>query len=221
MAQNVPEVEPAGGGAPTIEPGGAEVVSAADAASGPGVDPRVERTRARAIGAALELFREGGWDAVTHLAVSERSGIGRTTLYRHWPDAASLLKELVVLKASTDPGTFTGELRHDLLAALERLRRNLLDPATERAMLTVMERAAVDATYAGLRLAITKECSRQLTALVRAAAGGDLLDCVDAEEALAELAGPLVFRRLFCRSDLPRAFVARVVDDFLAAHRPR
>lgn len=188
----------------------------------PELDPRVERTRERALRTALELFREGGWDAVTHLAVSERSGIGRTTLYRHWPDAASLLREVVVVGSGSDRCTVTGELRTDLLAALDQLRRNLLDPVAERAMLTVMERAAVDPSYAELRVAITRECSRPLTAIVTAAASdGRLRGVLDPEEALAALAGPLVFRRFFCRDDLPRAFLERVVDGFVAAHGAR
>ena len=88
-------------------------------------------------------------------------------------------------------------------------------------MLTVMERAAVDPSYAELRMAITRECSRPLTAIVAAASSdGRLRRDVDPEEALAELAGPLVFRRFFCRDGLPRAFIGRVVDDFLAAHAP-
>lgn len=182
-------------------------------------DPRVERTRALALQAAHELFREGGWDAVTHVAVSQRSGIGRTTLYRHWPDATSLLREVVALRFGGARPSFSGEVRHDLLAALEQLRRNLLDPAVERAMLTVMERAAVDPTYAELRAAITRDCATPVTTIVRAAsADGGLRGGMDPEEALAELAGPLVFRRLFLRDALPRAFVERVVDDFLAAH---
>lgn len=187
----------------------------------PATDPRVERTRDLALRTALELFQEGGWDAVTHLAVAERSGIGRTTLYRHWPDAASLLREVVAVRAGTDRCPVTGEVRADLLAALGQLRRNLLDPAGERAMLTVMERAAVDPSYAELRAAITRACSRPLTAIVKAAMDeGRLREDLDPEEALAELAGPLVFRRFFCRDDLPKVFIERVVDDFLVAQAP-
>ena len=46
-------------------------------------DPRMARTRARAFEATLELAAESGLHACTFDAVSERSGIARSTLYRH------------------------------------------------------------------------------------------------------------------------------------------
>jgi AcrR family transcriptional regulator len=50
------------------------------------VDPRVVRTRLAVLEAATMLLRTEGPGAVTHARVAEAAGVGRATIYRHWPD---------------------------------------------------------------------------------------------------------------------------------------
>lgn len=57
------------------------------------MDPRRRRSRAAALQAAGELLVSSGVSAVTFEGVSERSGVARTTLYRHWPTRAALIKD--------------------------------------------------------------------------------------------------------------------------------
>src|ERR671934_2975923 len=61
-----------------------------------GPDPRVLRSRQAALSAVQEILAEHGWTGVTHVAVAARSGVGRTTLYRHWPDVRALLFDAIV-----------------------------------------------------------------------------------------------------------------------------
>jgi len=185
-------------------------------------DPRVERTRQAALAAAAAILEEQGWEAVTHVAVSERSGVGRSTLYRHWPDATDLIVEVIAERAVTGHAPLTGDLRHDLVAELERFRERLTDAACERAMVTVMERAAVDPTFSTMRAAITADATKNVRAALAAAGRRGELDVSDGYDVLiAQLAGPLAFRWLFARRPLTSRFVEQVVDAFLAAHRPR
>jgi TetR/AcrR family transcriptional regulator, regulator of autoinduction and epiphytic fitness len=46
-------------------------------------DPRVERSRTAVLDAAAGLLLEGGVPALTVEAVVERSGVARSTIYRH------------------------------------------------------------------------------------------------------------------------------------------
>lgn len=57
------------------------------------VDPRVRRSQEAVLAAALDLFVSGGPRAVTVDAVSEASGVAKTTIYRHWADRAHLLAD--------------------------------------------------------------------------------------------------------------------------------
>ena len=182
-------------------------------------DPRVERTRQLVLATAAAILEEQGWEAVTHVAVAERSGVGRSTLYRHWPDATALVIEVIAQRAVTGQAALTGDLRRDLTAELERFRERLHDPACERGMVTVMERAAVDPTFATMRAAITADATKTVRATLFAAGERGELDVSGGVDALiAQLAGPLAFRRLFARQPLTAEFVEHVVDAFLAAY---
>ena len=55
------------------------------------VDPRVERSRAVITSAATDLLMQGGVHAVTVDAVIARSGVARSTIYRHFPASTDLL----------------------------------------------------------------------------------------------------------------------------------
>lgn len=48
-------------------------------------DPRLIATRSIALDAALEILRTDGVLAVTHASISSKTGVSRSTLYRHWP----------------------------------------------------------------------------------------------------------------------------------------
>lgn len=58
-------------------------------------DPRVVRSRARIIAAATEVLVDVGPRGVTVDAIAERSGVAKSTLYRHWPSINDLLIEVI------------------------------------------------------------------------------------------------------------------------------
>ena len=58
-------------------------------------NPQVQRTHRVMLDAARKLLRENGPGAVTHLRVAEVSGVARATVYRHWPDRADILLDLL------------------------------------------------------------------------------------------------------------------------------
>ena len=58
-------------------------------------NPQVQRTHRVMLDAARGLLSENGPSAVTHLRVAEVSGVARATVYRHWPDRADILLDLL------------------------------------------------------------------------------------------------------------------------------
>ncbi len=79
-------------------------------------DPRLIATRKHALEAAQEILQEDGVLAVTHGSVSAKTGISRSTLYRHWPQIDQLRNDAFKRAASPDivaPKT-DGPLRADL-----------------------------------------------------------------------------------------------------------
>ncbi|MEU5159722.1 TetR/AcrR family transcriptional regulator [Streptomyces sp. NPDC020875] len=186
---------------------------------GRGMDPRAARSRASALAAAQELLVEQGWAAVTHVTVAARSGVGRTTLYRHWPDAAALLYEAIAQRIASVRPAPTGVLRDDLIGQLDGLRELLHDPVAERGMRAVVERAGVDPAFSGLKEALYQAGSGGFRAIVgRAKDDGTLRSDLDVELAIDQLAGPLIFRRLLAERTFGPEYVRAVADSFLAAN---
>jgi AcrR family transcriptional regulator len=90
-------------------------------------NPRIARTRARVLEATLELAADSGLQACTFDAVSERSGVARSTLYRHWSNQAELVMEAIQSQEVKRVAPNTGNLRDDMLNAMLELGRGLED----------------------------------------------------------------------------------------------
>lgn len=186
------------------------------------LDPRVVRSRAAVLGAAREILFAEGWDAVTHASVAARSGVGRTTLYRHWPEAADLIRDVIAEQLAITRIAPTGDLREDLIAQLEAFRLQLHDPGMERALRVIIERAGYLPAFTEMKETLYQEGSRGFREILRQAkAAGEVDARLDVGRAIDQLAGPLVYRRFLAGRSFTAAYVRHVVDDFLAAHAPR
>lgn len=185
---------------------------------GESCDPRVTRTREVVLAAAADLLDEGGWDAVTHSSVSARSGIGRTTLYRHWPDKVTLLGDAIKARIDADLPAPTGELRRDLLANLEQFRRALASPTKRSSMCAVLAEAEHSEQFRLLRRAVTTVATSGVTSALKAGIErGQLRNDLDLELTVEQLVGPMMFRGLMWHRPVTRAMTERLVDDFLVS----
>ncbi len=180
-------------------------------------DPRVRRSRERALSVGRALLVSQGIDAVTHLRVAGAGGGARRTLYRHWPDARSLLRD--VLAASEVPhAERTGDLRRDLLAHLDALRRALVDGHLRLVVCALGERAAVDPSFEPLRAELTEAGCAPLRDLLQEAVRRALLPPdLDLPAAMAALEGPVFYRALVRRETVASGVLTAVVDGVLAA----
>src|SRR5690242_15299150 len=55
------------------------------------IDPRIERSRQLILRAALAELGESGFGAFAIESVAARAGVGKSTIYRHWPDRLALI----------------------------------------------------------------------------------------------------------------------------------
>lgn len=74
---------------------------------------RREDTGERALSAAVEIFHEEGIEGLTIEAVTARSGVAKTTIYRRWKNSRHLAVSVLDRVLRTDEGTqaFAHELR--------------------------------------------------------------------------------------------------------------
>jgi len=158
-------------------------------------DPRALRSKAAILQAARQLLLDYGPSAVTHVRVAEQSGVGRATVYRHWPTTEQLLAEAM----ATVPMPFfalpTEPVRDWLRTELTVIARQLeLDEV--RAVATTLANTALwDPQMAARRETFARVLADRLAAaLDDAQAHGHLTLHVDSSNAAALLLGPLYYR---------------------------
>lgn len=187
-----------------------------DDPDGPRTDPRVDRTRAAVLAAARDLLINEGWDAVTQLRVAEAAGVGRATMYRHWPERAMILYDVLAaeeLELHFEP---TEDLRGDLVEHLERLREAISDEAMARVITAMIDRAEWEEPVMDIKRRLAaQQVSFLRERILRAMADGTARDDIDADLVVAQLFGPVVYRRLVVGESVDTAFVTALVDGVL------
>jgi len=180
------------------------------------VDPRVERTRAQVLAAAHRLLQTGGPTAVTYSALTRESGVGRATIYRHWPTLDTLWPDLigeVGQAAAIEP---TGDLRADLTRALKVMARNLDSPERRIEVITMLQRAQLETEARRFVRAIERH-NPVRQSLEHARHAGTLRKGVDLDVAAALLSGPILQRALMAGVKADSRFIDAVVDAFLCS----
>jgi AcrR family transcriptional regulator len=181
-------------------------------------DPRVLRTRERVLEAARQLLLSRGLESVNHLNLSRVSGVGRKTIYRHWPTVGDLVYDTLD-SANFPRAERTGHLSVDLLAHLEALRSALVDGPLALVLHSLAARAAVVPELGSVRDRLTDEgCAPIRQILNDAKIRGDIDSRLDVEIAAGELEGPLFYRVLVRHEHVEAAAVATIVDRFLGQH---
>jgi AcrR family transcriptional regulator len=180
-------------------------------------DPRVARTRDAVRRAVRSLLQRSGFGAVTHQQVATEAGIGRATVYRHWPDRTQLLLEaLADIEAPTTWRT-SGDLAVDLSAELAHLQRTLTGSPLVPELVALIGQAEWQPPLREVKARLLMTGTAGLRhALQAASERGELPDELDLDEAIARLAGPLFYRRVLAHGPIEDVFVEDVRDAFLA-----
>lgn len=184
-------------------------------------DPRVVRSRDAVLAAATELLIEGGIAAMTVEAVVARSGVAKTTVYRHWAGRDELLVDAfdAMIPEIPVPGAELG-----FEAALRTFVRTLVgvlaDPAWQRVIPALLEARRHLHDLAELQRRL-EERQRKVVGevLARGVGEGALPGDTDGDEACLQLIGPLLMASLNSAVPLDEAFGDRLVDLFLASRR--
>jgi TetR/AcrR family transcriptional regulator, regulator of autoinduction and epiphytic fitness len=194
------------------------------------VDPRWLRSRTRLLDAAVDLLRTGGIEAITIDAVTKASKVARTTLYRHFGCSSDLLAAtLERLLPPVTPPPSTGSLR-DRLVELVCRQATLYEEAplhpTTLAWIALRstDNRADDAhdwqrCRGTLQARVVEHYRQPFEAILQSPDAHTQLDEFDLELAVCQLVGPLLFAWMIGLRVVDHQDCARIVDDFLAAHR--
>jgi AcrR family transcriptional regulator len=176
-------------------------------------DERVRRSKEAVLAATSELLSEAGLGGVSVDAVSKRSGVAKTTIYRHWPSRTALLLEACARMGSRPAAPDTGSLRGDLTALAMYLAGQLRSACWATVLPSIIDAAERDPEIAHLQSRLHAGFLAPFRAVVeRARERGELPRSQDPSEIVAAIVGPLFFRRWFSREALDDPFVRAVVE---------
>jgi AcrR family transcriptional regulator len=179
-------------------------------------DPRVIRTHTKVLSAAIDLLAERGYSDFSIDAIVRRTGVAKTTLYRHWPSRADLLVAVIKELEGGGPLPDTGSVRQDLLEFFAGRVRISQTQRWERSMPALVEAAAHDSELADIVAALTTQSLEQISALMRQGQDrGELRGDIDVDLAASVVMGPFVFRRLLLNRSPASRQVSTVIDMIL------
>jgi AcrR family transcriptional regulator len=179
-------------------------------------DPRVERSRRVILEAALEELGAVGYGALTIESVAARAGVGKSTIYRHWPGKLALVEDAFrTLKAQAlVPGT--GSVRERVTSLLEQVARLVEESTYSACMPALIEAAERDPQVRAFHCDFSSERIAVLVDLLRdAVKSGELPKDANPEMLADALIGPIVMRRLMFFEPFPPERVPELVAQIL------
>ena len=192
--------------------------AAGDRQEGAGEDARVRRSKEAVMTATYELLQETGLGGVTVDAVSERSGVAKTTIYRHWPTRSALVIDACSRLGTRRDAPDTGSLAGDLSVLAADLAHRLRTARWASVLPSIVDAAERDAELARMHARLHAELISAFRAVVeRAHKRSELPRGRQPLDVVAAVIGPLFYRRWFSREPLDERFVKAVVESAVKA----
>ena len=185
--------------------------------------PRSQAAHAAILKAALRLVAKRGFRAVSVNEIAAEAGVGKMTLYRHWPNKATVVMD-ALLELIGDETAFP-----EADSALESLRRQLhLQAAFFRSSRGNLIRSLVSEAQSDPELATAfpdrwlsprREGVRQN--IQAAISEGSLRGDFNIDTAIDQLYGSLYYRLLLGSGDIDEQFIEDTYQQFLTGHTAR
>lgn len=188
------------------------------------MDPRVARSHAAVMDAARDLLVELGPDGLTVDAVVARSGVAKSTVYRHWKNRDDLVADVFAdCMPSLEPAPADVPAVEALRSIVGQFARSFADPGWQRLLPAMILLKTQSDVMAHLNDEMRERQRELVTDVFRRCVDEGVLDPVVLEEpdrTGLRLIGPLLAAALVAEDGLDEAFVDEVVDRFVRGHAP-
>lgn len=182
-------------------------------------DPRVRRSRAAILEAALDELAERGFGAFAMDGVATRAGVARSTLYRLWRDRISLVAdamETLNVQPPARPAADAEPPRERIRTLLLHLAGAMDGTRMSACLPAVIDGAERDPALRELHHGYAARRRSALTeALAAARKAGAVGSHVDPELASIALAGAVFYRRLMTDRPLDAGEVEVLLESVL------
>jgi AcrR family transcriptional regulator len=185
------------------------------------IDHRVRRSKALVLKITSELLTETGLGGVSVEEVARRSGVAKTTIYRHWPTRSALLMEACSQIGTEQEVPDTGSFEGDITALLTHLAELLITARWSSVLPSVIDAAERDLEIAAIHSQLQKEHAKPFQEVIsRARKNDEISPDVDTTTLIAALIGPLFYRRWFSRETIDDKFVKDIVKSVIKFAKP-
>jgi AcrR family transcriptional regulator len=177
-------------------------------------DPRIERSRMVILGAAVQELAEVGYGGVTIESIAARAGVGKSTIYRHWPDKLALIADAFeTFHEQMVPDLGILSVRESVALLLRHVAEVVVDSTFSRCIPALIEGAERDPRVREFHHRYSAERRQALIDLIAVGIdAGEVSPDVDPELATTALLGAVFYRRLMTASPLEPAEAGRLVD---------
>lgn len=197
--------------------------SAAKPKDAPALDRRVERSRTLVLNAGATLLAEQGYAAFTVEAIVAKTGVAKTTIYRHWATRSELLAAAIERLAEQFPPPDTGSVRGDLVQFFT-VHAHRIEHHNDRRMQSLpgmLEAARNDPSVADhSRLVVASLLGALQIMLERGRARGEVRADRDLDIMTNIILGAIFIRRGFRDQDFTDAYIADAMDTILEGAGP-
>jgi len=177
------------------------------------LDERVRKSKEAVLATTHQLMSEAGLGGVSIDAVSKRSGVAKTTIYRHWPSRSALLLDACSKMGAKLEAPDTGSLKSDMTALATTMAGRLKSARWATIIPSVIDAAERDPEIASLHSRLHAGFMAPLRLVIeRAQQRGELPRNQNPSYLIAAMVGPLFYRRWFSREPLDDQFIKSVVE---------
>ncbi|MFF1375706.1 TetR/AcrR family transcriptional regulator [Streptomyces sp. NPDC058308] len=163
--------------------------------------------------AVFEELASVGYARMSIEGIARRAGVGKTAVYRRWRSKLHLVLDLVsAIAVQGLPAPDTGSLEGDLRLLYEVTSRALRHPVASQVVPDLQAEAARNPEIAqALQKALREGQYGVASGIVRAAVErGEMREGADEDLALDLVSGPLYWRSVVVRAELPKGYVGRL-----------
>jgi AcrR family transcriptional regulator len=182
--------------------------------------PRSEEAHRAALDATVELLLESGVEGVTLEEVAARSGVAKSTLYRHFGTKEQLIATAARRCVIQHPTPDSGDLATDLRFLFQRYTETEEEQRVPDLLPMLLDAAGRDPALHAVLSDLLAEKRRPIrTVLQLAQLRGEISPSLDLDTAMAIIIGPFVHRRMVDKTPVTPEFTETVLRGAVAALR--
>jgi AcrR family transcriptional regulator len=168
----------------------------------------------------MELLSDNGVSGFTVDEVANRSGVAKTTIYRHWPSREALVLDAASRISAEVHAPDTGSVADDATIILTNLAHLLATARWASVVPSIVDVAERDPEFAAVHGRIQRGHAAPLREVLdRAVERAQLPSATDVSQMISALIGPLYYRRWFTREPTDDRFVRVIVANVLGEQK--